>query len=197
MIPDPSNGSYVLYSDFNCPFCYAMHERLHAQGVMDQVKWRGVQHAPHLPIPMARWNGRLMEELRHEVALVGRLTPTLSINIPAGKPNTRPAILLVAAILAHDPAQGMRLVRHLHQRFWQDGQDISDAGVLQEVLRGLAIHSDSYSEQSIVHPAAADEWDAHWHHTGQPGVSLLVRPDGAHPVGLTSEADVVEFFAFT
>src|SRR5574341_165313 len=94
------SGQIVVYSDFNCPFCYAMHERLHGYGVLDRVAWRGVQHAPHLPIPMARWNGPLMDELRHEVAMVGRLAPTLPIVVPEGKPNTGPAIRLEARVLS-------------------------------------------------------------------------------------------------
>jgi predicted DsbA family dithiol-disulfide isomerase len=42
---------YTLYSDFNCPFCYAMYERLHEMNLLNRCKWRGVQHAPHLSKP--------------------------------------------------------------------------------------------------------------------------------------------------
>ncbi|ALA58747.1 hypothetical protein [Nitrospira moscoviensis] len=41
----------LAYGDFNCPFCYAMHERFHGRGLLKDAEWRGVQHAPHLPIP--------------------------------------------------------------------------------------------------------------------------------------------------
>ena len=35
---------YRLFSDVNCPFCYAMHERLYTLGLMEQISWHGVFH---------------------------------------------------------------------------------------------------------------------------------------------------------
>ena len=32
---------YILYSDFNCPFCYALHERLHDMDLLRCCEWRG------------------------------------------------------------------------------------------------------------------------------------------------------------
>jgi predicted DsbA family dithiol-disulfide isomerase len=49
--------AYTLYSDFNCPFCYAMHDRLHEMKLLDRCEWRGVQHASHLSNLIARWSG--------------------------------------------------------------------------------------------------------------------------------------------
>jgi predicted DsbA family dithiol-disulfide isomerase len=46
MTPD-----FVLYSDFNCPFCYAFGERIMALGMVHRIDWRGVQHAPTFPLP--------------------------------------------------------------------------------------------------------------------------------------------------
>ena len=43
----------TLYSDPNCPFCYAIGERLLTLSVERQVEWRGVQHAPHLYVTAA------------------------------------------------------------------------------------------------------------------------------------------------
>jgi hypothetical protein len=65
-----------------------MHERLHEMNLLNRYKWHGVQHAPHLSKPMARWSGTLGAELCHEVALVQRLAPGLAISLPPGKPNT-------------------------------------------------------------------------------------------------------------
>src|SRR5262249_47408535 len=73
--------------DFNCPFCYALHQRLYDLNLLDRCDWRGVQHAPHLPSPMKPWQGSLGAELRHEVAAVQHLAPGLPIALPPGKPN--------------------------------------------------------------------------------------------------------------
>ena len=188
-------GPLALYSDFNCPFCYAMHERLHAAGVMERVEWRGVQHAPQLPIPMARWNGRLMDELRHEVAIVGRLAPMLPINLPEGKPNTRPAIHLAARVLEKHAEQGKELVRRMYTLFWREGQDISDARVLGQLLTSLDLDSNGLLGTSEATSQLLAAWEHRWHGTGQAGVPLLERPDGTLLVGLARDPDLDRFLA--
>jgi hypothetical protein len=37
-------GNFIVYADFNCPFCYALNERLHAMGLGERVDFRSVQH---------------------------------------------------------------------------------------------------------------------------------------------------------
>ena len=117
-----------LYSDFNCPFCYAMHERLHEMDLIARCEWRGVQHASHLPRPMKPWQGSLEAELRHEVAVVQRLAPGLPIALPPGKPNTKLAIEQAVALLRRDPSHMMAFVRETYRAFWCEGRDISDLG---------------------------------------------------------------------
>lgn len=188
-------GRVVLYSDFNCPFCYAIHERLHASGSMELVEWRGVQHAPHLPIPMARWHDRMLGELRHEVALVGRLAPDLPITVPEGKPNTGPAIQVAASVLAKDPARGSEFVRRLYRLFWLDGLDISDVGVLREALLEEGLDPQPFLEHHRVEVQSLTEWDDCWRQTGQSGVPLLERADGTLLMGLAPETELKQFLA--
>jgi predicted DsbA family dithiol-disulfide isomerase len=186
---------FVLYSDFNCPFCYALHEQLLAHGVMENVGWRGVQHAPHLPVPMARWQGRMLDELRREVALVGRLAPDLPISPPGGKPNTGPAIHLAASVLAHDPARGSEFVRLLYRLFWLDGLDISDAGVLGDALVEQGLDPQAFLVRHGPGVQMLTEWDDGWRKTGQGGVPLLERPDGTLLAGLAPETELKKFLA--
>lgn len=195
MNAEGASRSFILYSDFNCPFCYALHERLDACEVMGKLEWRGVQHAPHLPIPMARWHGRMLEELRHEVALVERLAPELPIAVPAGKPNTRPAILLAAKVLGRHPVQGGELVRHLYRLLWREGRDISDAALLGMVLEELGIDPQSLSDKNEEALHILDGWDDLWRGTGQGGVPLLVRSDGTMLAGLAQEPELEKFLA--
>ena len=185
----------VLYSDFNCPFCYAMHERLHTYGVLDRVEWRGVQHAPHLPVPMGRWNGPLMDELRDEVAMVGRLSPMLPIIVPEGKPNTGPAIQLAAKVLASNVVQGNDLVSRLYWCLWREGRDISDSRVLTEALASLGLNQQRLMEGDKATAHVPQGWNRQWHSTGQAGVPLLKRSDGMLLVGLAREADLKRFLS--
>lgn len=178
-----SDRLYVLYSDFNCPFCYALHERLHDMGLLARCEWRGVQHAPHLPRPMKPWSGSLGAELQHEVAVVQRLAPGLPIALPAGKPNTGPAIALAASHLQRDRGAGMQIVRALYRVFWLEGQDISNPLVLDE--HGI---SDGADLDQLM-----EEWNDGWHETGQAGVPLIVSPKGDLLVGCVTPEEVKEF----
>ena len=176
---------YLLYSDFNCPFCYALHERLHELQLIERCEWRGVQHAPHLPRPMKAWQGSLGAELRQEVALVQRLAPWLSIALPSGKPNTGPAIALAASQLQRGREAGMQMVRALYRAFWVNGQDLSNPLVLDEF--GITDGSDL--------DKVMEEWNTAWHETGQAGVPVIVSPQGDLLVGCVPAEQVRRFFA--
>lgn len=185
----PPAGRYFLYGDFNCPFCYALHERLHDLGFIDRCDWRGVQHAPQLPRPMKPWSGSLEAELRHEVAMVQRLAPGLPIVLPPGKPNTLPAIEQAVALLGKDVRKGMDFVQRTYRAFWRDGRDISDPSIVKE-LAGEYFAEDVDGQNQIV----AQKWETAWHATGQNGVPLLVAPDGDLLVGCAPEEQVRQFF---
>ncbi|MBX3234993.1 MAG: DsbA family protein [Nitrospiraceae bacterium] len=186
----------VLYSDFNCPFCYAMHERLHDSGLMQAVEWRGVQHAPHLPTPMQRWSGHLGAELRQEVTVVRRLAPELSIVVPKGKPNTRAAIEAAIRALRMDAAGAAGFIRSLYRLFWVEGKDISDPEILQE-----AGQRQGFEPGRIASPSAEDvspiveRWAAGWADAEHAGVPLLEREDRCILVGLVAVEEIQGFLA--
>ncbi len=189
MATDATSDRILLYSDFNCPFCYALHERLHDVGVIDRCEWRGVQHAPQLPRPMKPWSGTLGAELRHEVTMVQRLAPGLPIALPPGKPNTLPAIEQAIMLLQKEPRLGMEFVRRTYRAFWCDGRDISDPVVLKELASVQGIEGGD--EQAHV---IAQKWETAWHATGQNGVPLLVSPDNELLVGCVPIEHVKHFF---
>ncbi|MCW5798758.1 MAG: DSBA domain-containing protein [Nitrospira sp.] len=185
-----------LYSDFNCPFCYAMHERLHALGVMAQISWCGVQHAPHLPQPMASWAGHLQAELKQEVEMVRRLAPELSISLPAGKPNTRLAITASARALRMDSARAGAFIRSLYRLFWMHGSDLSDERLLR-----LEAERHGFGGTELLGSAAPPvgpvlrEWRDRWEETDHQGVPLLQRADQQVLVGLVPSAALTHFLA--
>jgi predicted DsbA family dithiol-disulfide isomerase len=185
----------LLYSDFNCPFCYALHERLHEEHVLDRCEWRGVQHASHLPRPMKPWQGMLGAELRHEVTVVQRLAPGLPIALPPGKPNTKPAIEQAVALLQRDRSQGMAFVRETYRAFWCDGKDISDPDVLRQLVERAGGSPESMNSVGAASRQVAQEWESAWHRTGQAGVPLLVSPEGDLLVGCVPTDQIRQFFA--
>lgn len=185
---------YTLYSDFNCPFCYAMHERLHEMNVLALCEWRGVQHASHLPCPMKPWQGSLGAELRHEVLVVQRLAPELPIALPPGKPNTRPAIEQAVALFQRDPSHMMEFVRETYRAFWCEGRDISDPGVLRQLVEQVGGSAESMRTIDGEDRRVGQEWESAWHLTGQAGVPLIVSPEDYLLVGCAPSEDIRQFF---
>ena len=185
----------LLYSDFNCPFCYALHERLYEENVLERCEWRGVQHASHLPRPMKPWQGMLGAELRHEVTVVQRLAPGLPIALPPGKPNTRLAIEFAMALQERDQSHMMPFVRETYRAFWCEGKDISDPEVLKQLVEQVGGSLERIGTINEEDQLLAKLWDAAWRNTGQAGVPLLVSPDGDLLVGCVPSDQIRRFFA--
>jgi predicted DsbA family dithiol-disulfide isomerase len=181
---------FTLFSDFNCPFCYALHERLHALQLLPRCEWRGVQHAPHLARPMKAWQGSAAAELRQEVMVVQRLAPELPIAIPPGKPHTGAAIERAITLLARDRISGMEFVRQAYRALWCDKQDLSDRDVLNRLSK-----DGSDQEQETRTRAIANTWETAWQATGQAGVPLIVSPDGDLLLGCVSADEIIGFFS--
>jgi predicted DsbA family dithiol-disulfide isomerase len=184
-----NTGRFALYSDFNCPFCYALHERLHDLNLLDRCEWRGVQHAPHLPRPMKPWQGGLAAELRHEVAIVQRLAPGLPMVLPPGKPHTGAAIDRAIVLLRQDRVRGMDFVRQAYGALWREGEDLSDPRVLDRLAAVPLKETNADDALRTVR-----EWESAWQATGQAGVPLIVSPDGDFLVGSQPAERIVEFF---
>ena len=182
--------SFRLFSDFNCPFCYAFHERLDDMHLLARCDWQGVQHAPHLPRPMNAWHGNLGAELRHEVAVVRRLSPELTLELPVGKPNTGPAIAFAAECLNRDLDSGMMLVRAIYRAFWIDGRDISNPDVLAELAGSPPSREGSASAPRIV-----GQWASAWEATSQYSVPLIVAQTGEQLVGCQPTEAITRFFS--
>ena len=172
---------FILYSDFNCPFCYAFGERVIALNFADRIEWRGVQHAPHLATPMALAGPTFASELAREVQFVQRLAPEVPIALPLGKPNTGPAIHAVAAAMNIDPHKAHRLATSLYRVFWQHGIDISDPSVIRE-LADQADLADLSNTPDAVKAVAA--WHEAWMDRGVGSVPDLLRQDGESITGL-------------
>jgi len=189
----PDLTPFILYSDFNCPFCYALHERLHDMKLLDLVAWRGVQHAPYLPNPMRRWDGAMKAELQHEVAVVKRLAPDLAIEVPQGKPNTKSAIERASQLLSLDRSRGMEFIHLVYASFWLDGRDISDPAVL-DALTAPDADAEIPGSQKETTASIARHWEESWHATGQAGVPLVVSPDDRLLVGCVPAEQIERFF---
>jgi diguanylate cyclase (GGDEF)-like protein len=149
--------SFTVYADFNCPFSYALNERIFA---MSQERWtdfRMIQHAPG--IQNQRGNLELLSELTAEVAEVRRRLPSTEINVPMYRPSSAAASSLLYVVGSDDPAEAVRLRRGIYRALWVDGRDISDPGTLASLLRELDIELPSRDHLSN---AELNAWQSEW-----------------------------------
>jgi predicted DsbA family dithiol-disulfide isomerase len=180
----------VLYTDLNCPFCYATEQRLEALGVQDRVEWRGVEHEPDLPVPMLRDDAELNEEVAGEVDQVKTRAPEVAIARPGGKPNTARAILAAAAAERVDRDRARAYRQAIYRAFWVDGADVSQPEVLEALARDHGLAS--------IEPHPDDDlrvttWRLDWERSPLRGVPLLVRSDGEILYGLKDSQTLAQF----
>jgi diguanylate cyclase (GGDEF)-like protein len=130
-------GSFIVYADFNCPFCYALNERLHAMDLDDRVDFRSVQHAPS--ISSDKQDLATLIELTREVAELRRRAPSIQIAVPLFRPGSALASQLIDAVSSQYPARAGMLRHAIFRALWVDGLDISRAEILDSLLAQLDI----------------------------------------------------------
>lgn len=185
---------FVVYSDFNCPFCYALNERLGAGGNGEGAAWRGVQHAPHLPVPVASWRNDMAEDLEFEVQSVQRLAPELPIMVPAGKPNTARAIRATALAYSLDPQRASSFKDLLYRALWCEGADLSDSATLVDLAARVGFGPLAFSAlDGRQISAVVARWQQDWEQTRVGAVPALIRSDGKQLVGLVGEGRLRAF----
>ncbi|MDJ0879578.1 MAG: diguanylate cyclase [Halieaceae bacterium] len=145
----PRKPLITVYGDFNCPFCYALSERLQVYARDFEIRWMAVQHLPYADSSSPSFQEQT--QLTAEVASVRKRAPEVQIITPPARPGTRLAnLFLAAAELAAAP--GLPTFRTLVFRaLWRDGEDISDIAVLKRLAEkaGLDIPTLGDDEQKL------------------------------------------------
>ncbi len=180
----------TLFTDLNCPFCYSTEQRLERLGVSGQVAWRGVEHEPELPVPMARDDVEIAAELAEEVQSVRSRAPEVAIAVPPGKANTAAGLLAAAAALRVDAGRGAAFRQAVYRAFWRDGRDISDPAVLDELADDVGFPARQTRPEDAL---TVTSWRLEWERSPLRGVPLLVREDGETVYGL-KDVETLERF---
>jgi predicted DsbA family dithiol-disulfide isomerase len=180
----------VLYTDLNCPFCYATEMRLEALDAQGLVEWRGVEHEPDLPVPMDPDDDQINAELADEVSQVRSRAPEVEIEQPAGKANTAYGLEFAAAAERIDPDRA-RDVRHaIYRAFWAKGEDISSPLVLADIAREHGLPEVRVQPEDKVRVTS---WRLDWERSPLRGVPLLARSDGEVLYGLKDSETLAKF----
>ncbi len=181
---------FTVYADFNCPFCYALNERLLVLELAERIDFRAIQHAPSVSSKQASFE--VLSELAREVAEVRRRAPSTTINLPMFRPNSGPAAALVAAVGRKDPTRAGELRQRIYRALWVDGLDISDAKILDSILGELMI-------EAPTRDAALDEelgqWQSEWDRNRDfdHNIPVLISDSGEAVIGFPLEPELDKF----
>lgn len=184
------SDSFVIYADFNCPFCYALNERVIALELENRVSFHNVQHAPGVSSNQTGFE--TLSKLTTDVAEVCRRAPSTYINIPLFRPNSGPASLMLSSVSRHDPANANRLRNRIFQTLWVDGKDISDSKVLTALAQDLNIEVPQESAEDI---DELEKWQLAWdsNKAFERAIPIIISAQGETVVGFPLEPEVDGF----
>lgn len=182
---------YTVYADLNCPFCYALHEQLHQFGLLDQVDWRLVEHAPEIAI--YNKTAESQAELASEVFVVRSRAPEVEVALPKARSDSRFASLCVIEAARHSPEKALELRRLLYRALWVDGKDIADISVIYDCLMAAELAAEINIEES--HEQQLTDWQSAWEQGDfNLRIPVICADDGRVSLGLPSPEDLKAFF---
>ncbi|MEM9458235.1 MAG: DsbA family protein [Myxococcota bacterium] len=126
---------WVAYGDLNCPFCFALEQRLAKREIASIIEWRLVEHAPDLPFNGSFATPAQLEELGVEIESLQQRAPDVSIALPRFRSNSRRAIEAVAEASLVDPDKADGLRRSLFTAMWREQKDIASVELLQALAK--------------------------------------------------------------
>ncbi len=127
----------TVYADLNCPYCYALNERLEQMGKAQSVNWLPIEHAPDLY--EHSFTDVDKQELIREVDDVAVKAPDISLILPPTRPNSRQASKLLATIMRSSPEKAVKFRTAVYRALWQQGDDISTSEVLEKILLAVGL----------------------------------------------------------
>ena len=126
------NGSFIAYVDFNCPYCFALHERIQRWDLGDKVTWCMIEHSSHiLDGPFDLHQEQLLST---EVVEVHHRAPDVKLMLPSQRCRSTFATRLQAYVQReyHDKRHAFR--GDVFRALWQQGKDIGDQSALLALL---------------------------------------------------------------
>lgn len=186
-----SNNKFIVYADINCPFCFALHERLTDMDYIDKVDWRSIEHAPQSKYDAADLH--VQAELTEEVRKVRELAPEINILVPSGRPGSGAAIQLLKSCYAIDPDKARDLRSLIYRALWTEGQDISDPLLLDSLRQEAGLSAVTNTPESL---QAVQQWQNEWE-TGDfsRNIPVLVTDSENKLLGLPSPQIIDAFLS--
>ncbi|MFT4978216.1 MAG: diguanylate cyclase (GGDEF)-like protein [Myxococcota bacterium] len=181
----------IVYADFNCPYCFALSERLLEMGEADRVVWRSIEHMP--TTTSAQRTMEVQSLLSAEVSALRRRIPSLDVSTPAFRASSGPANHLLQALSGATPEALLRLRVGIYRAYWQDGLDIEDEDVLHELVGQSGVVAAMAGLEVVTRQLQAwqDEWEVSRYHQRIP--VLLESGADCYILGLPAYTVVQDF----
>ena len=184
-------SGYTIYADLNCPFCYALHEQLDQLGLLQEVDWCLIEHAPDTAVYNKTPENQA--ELASEVFIVRSRAPSVDIALPPKRSDSRFATLCVIEAADHDINKAIDLRRRLYRSLWVEGKDIADISVIYECLISSGLPEELTIEEA--HEEQLSQWQGNWENGGfNLRIPVLTSSDGRVALGLPGSDDLHAFF---
>lgn len=179
----------IIYSDFNCPFCFVYSERLHINKLSEQFVWCFVEHAPDI-VTHANTPEQL-SLLQAEWELASQRAPDTKINKPGFCVNSHLAIMAMISFTLKHPALAHLYRRAIYQAYWVHGEDISQPSVLEALQANLPAQVPLL--QAGAEQVLASNQKQWYQHNEERRIPSLLAHDGEGLLGL-QDVDSVKSF---
>jgi len=145
-----------VYADINCPFCFALHERLDDLGLLSAVEWKTIEHAPNKDD--APDSPKRTSQLEVEYQLVIQRAKDTKIINPLFVPNTKLANSYIKAVQDYFPEKLIAVRKSVYRALWQIGANIDDKSVLDRIMAAhdIPLPLDFTGEQEL------KTWQREW-----------------------------------
>ncbi|WP_271272774.1 diguanylate cyclase [Aliamphritea hakodatensis] len=185
----------TVYGDFNCPFCYALHEHLAAHDWLTDVRWQLIEHAPDAQIREFTLDEQV--ELASEVAIVRHRAPEIHIALPPIRSNTRRANQLSASLELIYPEKAPAFRLAVYRALWQQGRDIAQEQVLLEILTECGLTpSEIQSDNLAQREALLLKWQTGWEDPAfQRRIPILQHHNRRAMLGLSSITEILAYLS--
>jgi len=183
---------YTGYIDFDCPFCFALYERLHRWELLDSIDWCMIEHSGHLLDGPFDLNQE--EKLAREVMELHHRAADVEVLLPLQRCRSGLATRLVAHVQAEAPLKTNALRLALFRALWQEGKDLSDRELSKRILReqGLSLHFLDLCEEGSSH---LSKWQKAWESGNfDQSIPVLTHPGTERAlIGLADEDTLISF----
>jgi predicted DsbA family dithiol-disulfide isomerase len=139
LLPIAAGKRLLAFGDLNCPFCFALEERLQRRQASASVEWRLVEHAPDLPVRIEDSTPDEQAEVDQELEALRTRAPDVELRRPPFRPASGPAIRAVISATRVDARAADALRSQLFRALWLDGRNIADRHVIEDAARTVGL----------------------------------------------------------